>query len=555
MKLSNLFNNPQRLFSKTPHIRLAVVGATATGKTYLLTDIVGALERLGYKRDDSCQQSALHPDLYDLIANQEDDGGIAKTPVTARRLDSIYMSHFLTPHHQRVRLDVADISGETATPEAIHVFKGVMRAMVSNRTPIFQTTTWKHPDTREEVRILEAGGDMAGRGTNQLDGLDGAIRNTVSHGQTSERFPQTAAYMPTSSRKAYYSRLGFVAGESQEISGAKVFKDFLLYDTDTLLNAITTAWGSLGVDTLLNKSMLNGSSGKMVFQNVVKNHFFHLYYIFNATDVVVCDLCCTPSEAGDMPIGDDHFTEMMRELRDLTSFNDTPAKNWYLALKGFDAVMRQEPFAEVFRLAAGDLNLTYSHFLALFRQACIHHLLPGSEHGGQSYRTPFSSQETMMDWLTSDGRLLDNEGLANLLANHYEQLDTIAPDLFASPAEYAMRTSDTLDEHVARRCKDFCMIDDRIADSVRASDEEQTLLRLPQSVFLTATPIDDDFHIRRHRPDSPKAFDEPIRHYNRRAHFGSLQLTTSILLNHGLDIADDYNNYGLVLSHALATNA
>ena len=553
MKLTNLFN-PHRLFGKTPVIRLAVVGATATGKTYLLTDIVGALERLGYKRDDSCRQSALHPDLYDLIANQESDGGIAQTPVAARRLDSIYMSHFLTPTHQRVQFFVADIPGETVTPEAIHVFRGVMRALVSSKAPIFLSTTWKHPDTREEVRILEAGSDIPGRGSGLLDNLDGTIRNTMGSGKVA-RFPQTASYMPTSSRKAYYTRLGFVAGEKEKVNGQKAYLHLLQYDTDTLVNAISNAWEALGVDTLLNESQLEGGSGKTVFQNVVKNHFFYLYYIFNATDVVVCDLCCTPRDAGTTMADEDHFARMMHELQSLTSFNDTPEKNWYLALKGFDAVMRQEPFAEVFRLSGGDLNLTYSHFLALFRQACIHRLLPGSGHGSSPYHTPFTSPDTMMDWLTSDSRLMDNEALVNLLASHYEQLGTIADDLFTSPSEYAMRSPEALDEHIEQFCKDFCLADIRIADSVRGGGEEQQLLRLPQSVYLLATPIDDEFRFHPHRPGAPTSFEGPIRHYNRRAHFGSLQLTTSLLLNHGLDIADEYNNYGLVLCHAFATNA
>ena len=57
-------------FKKGKEIRLAVVGATATGKTYLLTDLVGALKKLGLKRDDKFQQSSLHADIYDLVESK-----------------------------------------------------------------------------------------------------------------------------------------------------------------------------------------------------------------------------------------------------------------------------------------------------------------------------------------------------------------------------------------------------------------------------------------------------------------------------------------------------
>ena len=48
-----IFHILQDKINKTPQVKLAVVGTTGSGKTYLLTDLVGALEKLGYSRDDS----------------------------------------------------------------------------------------------------------------------------------------------------------------------------------------------------------------------------------------------------------------------------------------------------------------------------------------------------------------------------------------------------------------------------------------------------------------------------------------------------------------------
>lgn len=541
-------------FKKGKEIRLAVVGATATGKTYLLTDLVGALEKLGLKRDDKFQQSSLHADIYDLVENKGKDGCIEKTPVVASRTSNVYMSHFLDRNNNRIKVEMADIPGEAVTTENIHLFKAVMRALAACKNNIFYYTLWKNPSSNEEVKVLEVDESKRGRGMVRTIGIDSPIRGSVRNNDDQCR-KTTAMFMPTNTLANYYAKMGFENTGRKKANGEMVFKDFMLFDTDSVVNAIVDAWDLLGVDQLIGKSLLSNHSGKTAFQNQCKPHFFYLYYTFNATDVVVCDICCTPlsAEEGDAFTAD-RFTEMMNELRDLTSYNDAPPKNWYLALKGFDAVMRERPFQEVFSMARGDLNLTYSHFVTLFRQACIHHLLPG-ETGNDNYHNPFSSQETMMDWLTSEPALLDDTALVDLLSSHYEQLDERVGEFFADSDEYAMRSTYSLGEHVERRLKDFCKVDDQIANTLQAEEDEWQLLRMPGKVYLMATPIDEDMHICPHRQGAPTAFEGRACHYNQRAFFGALQLATSMLLNHDMDIVDKYTYYGLVLCHLNSTNA
>ena len=151
-------------FKKGKEIRLAVVGATATGKTYLLTDLVGALEKLGLKRDDKFQQSSLHADIYDLVENKGKDGCIEKTPVVASRTSNVYMSHFLDRNNNRIKVEMADIPGEAVTTENIHLFKAVMRALAACKNNIFYYTLWKNPSSNEEVKVLEVDESKRGRG-------------------------------------------------------------------------------------------------------------------------------------------------------------------------------------------------------------------------------------------------------------------------------------------------------------------------------------------------------------------------------------------------------
>lgn len=540
-------------FKKDKEIRLAVVGATATGKTYLLTDLVGALEKLGLSRDDNFKQSKLQADISDLVENKGKDGSIEKTPVVASRTSNVYMSHFIDRNNNRIKVEMADIPGEAVTSENIHLFKAVLRALAACKNNFFYYTLWKNSNSNEEVKVLEVDESKRGRGMARRIGVDSPIRGSVRLGD--DQCKKTAAmFMPTNTLASYYTKMGFENAGRKKTNGEMVFKEFMHFDTDSVVNAIVDAWDLLGVDQLLSKSMLSNHSGKAAFQNLCKPHFFYLYYTFNATDVVVCDICCTPlsaEEGGSFTA--DRFTEMTNELRDLTSYNDAPPKNWYLALKGFDAVMREQPFQELFSMARGDLNLVYSHFVTLFRQACIHHLLPG-ETGDDNYHNIFSSRETMMEWLTSEPVLLEDTALIELLASHYEQLPERVGEFFADPDEYVMRSNYTLGDHVERRLKDFCKVDDQIANTLQAEEEWQ-LLRMPGKVYLMATPIDEDMHICSHRQGAPTAFEGRACHYNQRAFFGALQLATSMLLNHEMDILDKYTYYGLVLCHLNSTNA
>lgn len=541
-----IFHILQDKINKTPQVKLAVVGTTGSGKTYLLTDLVGALEKLGYSRDDSFDDNTLHRDVYNLTEDRQDTGGMGKTPVYACRLENLYVSHFRDPNGQRMRIEFADIPGEAMTPESINMSRAIMKAMMACKSKIFTATKWKNPNTKKAVKVLDVDNDSLAKGSNMLTGLDGGIRSGSAAAVASAAARNN--YVSTEARKAYYTQMGFVYGKQEKVDGAEVMEAFLEYDTDSVVNAIIKAWNLLKVDSVLTKKMLTYGSGKQVFQNVYKNHFFFHYYTMYATDVVVCDKCCTPLLGDSTDTLADSFTPMMQELRDLTSYKDAPEKNWYLALKGFDAVMREKPFAEVYDMSNGDINLVYSHFLALFRQACIHHVMDG---GNENYKTPFSNNDRMMEWLTSDTQ--HDDTLSEMLENHYTSLGEDWKSLFADKSEYVVAGQQDLALLVKKRLKDFCMADERIAKSAEAGDDEQTLLQMPQHVYLVATPIDDEFHVCRHSSDDPTSFEGNAQHYNQRANFGSLQLATGILLEHNLDINDKYNNYGIVLNYIHGT--
>ena len=534
-------------------VRLAVVGSTGCGKTYLLSDIIGSLEKLGCRRDDKYNDGTLHRDAYDLIENQKHNGGVDKTLIHASRQEDLYCSQFIDNLGNRMVIEFTDIPGEVMTPESMSMFRAVMRALMACRSRIFVATNWDNPRTHKTVKVIELA--KSGGGNRPVIGLGGKL--SYSNGGRLAAEAQGQVYVGTSARKAYYEKQDFHEGHRRNISGADVFRDFLRCDVDSVINAIIEAWELLKIDEVLPEKLKPAGSGKSLFQNEYKYHFFFHYNTFFATDVVVCDKCCTPViDGGETAADSDRFTTMMQVLKNLTNYKDATAKKWYLALKGIDAVMKEEKWREVYQCSGQDLNLVYSHFVVLFRQACEHGLL-GEGTVPATYTVPFSSPDRMMAWLTDMEKYRDekvdagedNDPLVSLLEGHYRRFAVDVELFFKSSGEYTMHSGHDLSEHIRRRVEDFCHLDDSKMLNDPEKQDERRLLNLPSHVYFIATPIDDQFHICNHCSEDPTLFEGDARHYNHRAGFGSLQLTTDILLAHGVKISEQFNNFGYVLDH------
>ena len=545
--LKALWSKVVAWFGATKKVRLSVVGFTASGKTYLQTDVVGALEKLGFRCDDRYANDHLQRDVYNLIEEMDRDGAVGKSLVKACRQEDVYLSRFLDRNDKAVMVEFVDVPGEVLVPDSLKMFRALMKAMMACREKIFTSTQWVNVRTGKSVKVVGVSKGVGGSGP--VDLLDGAVSGSRHGSSDTQR-----EYVSAATREAYYKRMGFTPGKVKKVDGKKIFCGFLDYDTDSVVQAIIQAWGDLKVDSVLPKELLaqGGGSGKNLFSKEYKNHFFYHYYTFYSTDVIVCDKCCMPvmDSEGTEEVKD-IFPVMMMSLKSMTEYEDLPTKNWYLAIKGVDAFMQEQPFREVFSLSGGDFNLVYSHFTTLLRQACIHDLWTG----GVSYVSPFSSDEAMMRWLTGNRTLDHRQELVDLLRSHYDLLGTDIERIFKNASEYCMETRMTLREYLANRFKNFVQADTRLQNT-KGRDDEMTLLDMPRHVFFVSTPIDDTFHICGHEPGTPTSFEGSAKYYNQRADFGTLQLVASIMTRNEMSIGINKNvgNIGFVLTDNMGIN-
>ena len=551
--IANLFSDDKGV------IRLAVVGATSSGKTYLLTDIIGALYRLGYVQKDRLEDASLHHSVLELIDDVTNTkGGVRTTKVYACRSHNHYASDFTGSDN--LHIEFLDVPGEVMTPDSIRVFHAVMKSLMACTEKIFTETVWKNKNNRKSIRLVEYYEENKADATRRQSSSVPVLhdpRQTL-HQVTMEKIPDDVEesalevwandYMNCQQRKNYYRQKGYRPTDSSKVSGKSLFQHFFEYDTDTVMNAIADAWRLLDVDTRL----AGGATGRTgtsrdTFIREYKTHFYFHYYTFYATDVVVCDKCCVPLSAGLQQSRNDHFSQMMHALVSLTSYVEMrQKKNWYLAFKGIDALMVEEAFRQVYDESQGDINLVYSHFVTLLQQACHSGLLSGKNQLLPSCPNPFDNQDEMADALVYSGQT-SQEALDHCL-DQYETIcaDVLDGHLFKLPSEYTMTGAYHIDEHLRLRVGDFCQAD---PPRLQVHGEVGQLLRLPPHVYFTATPIDEHFHICEHRENDNPSFVGAASRYNHRAYFGALQLTANLLREHDLAIAPEYDNAGGVLSY------
>lgn len=524
-------------------IRLAVVGPTSSGKTYLLTDIIGSLSRLGYRQNDRLQNSSLHHSVLELIEDVTDrQGGIRTTEVYACRSHNHYSSDFTGP--DKMHLEFLDVPGEVMTQDSYCIFHAVMKGLMACTEKIFVETEWKHPVSKKVVKLIDyyeqdRGGFRNPQQAGPILRDPRQARRQVTLNPTAT-YPGTfddgasdiwaMTYMTSDRRRDFFRQKGYEPKSNRKISGRYLFQHFFNYDTDTVVNAIGDAWISLDIDSRLT----GGAAGyrgsvRNNFIEVYKNHFYFHYFTFYATDVVVCDKCCVPMSAGLVVDGGDHFSQMMHSLVALTGYADmNEHKNWYLAFKGIDAFIRQEPFRQLYEVSLRDINLVYTQFVTLFRMACSNHIVDGSKP--RDIVLPFTDPATMKAMLA--GPVAVNDDALDICSDQYQTLaEEGVGSLFMPSEDYTMTSELSIDEHVRLRIKDFM---ETAPQRLRITDYEGNLLQMPPHVFFTATPIDEDFYISGHSSESNRVFDGVVSNYNHRAFFGSLQLITCILREHDL---------------------
>lgn len=568
----NLTNVSKILSGKEKHISLAVIGATSSGKTYLLSDFIIAMQNLGYRPLNDMDAQVYHRPASNFINDvQNPDSGITKTPIYVCRNYNQYSSIFVSSRNseRRIRIDFVDVPGEVVVKDSLLEFQAIMEAMLANKSKGFIERLWQQEGDATIIKTVEfenrQPAETSQRPTQTASGISltgGSSSGSSLFGNDKKIGRRTLEYVSTDDRLEALSQSGYTETKhsGRNINSRELFMHFVEYDTDTAIQAIYDAWDFLNIDSHISESSAVGDDlsegvnlsddNRTRFMNVYKKHFYFHYYTYKATDVVICDKCALPSQVKETKSNRDVFMPMIRALDALTTIKELKKKRWYLAFKGIDSIM-QEHYFKLLYGQTKDFNLVYSYFMMLYKRYFVD--LPKQKEmadnpfgGGvtDTFLEEVSSETVLHDYLT--GKNLSDQ----VLRVCYDHLKNIAANwnsYFKSEDQYNQASRDSIAAHLESRIRSFMNIHD--ATKPEPDDEVEKVVGMPPHIYLTATPIDYQFNINGHDPEDNTRFAGESQDPENRICFGTLQLASDILLKENMDLTDEYADTGMLLNY------
>lgn len=517
----------------TTHLRLAVVGAPASGKTYLLSDLIHALDAMGFTPETlplDYPYSSFGSFFHEVSAFTSDDAlqraSFRGTEIYACRQENHYGALLSMPHSgRRLAIEFLNIPGEVFQDGSSTGTKGAqqrlklfftLRKAISRCARHFAVVTYTNPAGRA-IRIVEPA---------QLTLAQLGLR----HDTKPTQLPTARAfnYMDWGEIYAELEEDQYVRQEKVDIvSGQHILDHFFDYMPDSVLLAVRDLWLNIGAAGHLNYDDYDAHG--------VLRYFYFMEYCKQATDIILCDRLYTPAGSPSQAFNFDDMTETLGQYYMLP---EARHPNIYMAFRGADAIMAQPDTQAALSAAARahtDARQRHEAAYTLFTRSLFSRLA-GQEGAGVDSdvaQRPTSIGSLLTDHLRT--RLGRDTGHAfwRLLAMSAPHASLLHPSTWWP----ALR---------------------RTMVHVPALDRPQEGLPIPQQVYFTATPIDADFRVYANDPDDVTQFlhtetDGTLRSFHietdvkGRPHFcfGALQLMTDVLRNNGVESPKDKSSVTL----------
>lgn len=515
-------------------IRLAVIGPTSSGKTYLLTDIVQAINNLGYQPVDTFTGNGMFTSV--LVNNVVSNiGGIAGTPVYEGSPNAHYCSQY-SKNGNNFTLEFMDIPGEIFTPDSVQMFLNIVRAIHTNHKLSVKEITFALDGDKDGLKktVLTSLHTKKKESATASGGLlEVADDESVSVGSGNDLIDKLVSQN--------YKEI-----HSTEISILDAFKRFYNYCSSSFVDTILDEWDNLNPTLALSST--NGAKQKGEFQNVFKKHFYFYYFLLNATDVVICDKAVLPAEVkqNTTVAHATNFGLLTNALQSFANVKEISRKNWYLAFRGVDSILKPRMFKSILNQAScnmmKDPDLLYSYFLTMLMnkhrvdaKSLDDDVFANDNNDSQGANIILNNKEDFAMYVSGDGNWTKwiEDNLYKYAIPTDENLDLV----FKKENEYHVMDDMLITRYFSTRISDF----EQIAGLRLEEDAMRNTLNMPPHVYFTATPITKDFDILPHDEANIRVFVND--RITDRMCFGSRQLCIDILNKHNIDEA----NFGQIL--------
>ena len=503
------------------HIRLAVVGTTSSGKSFLLMDIIQSLRDLGFPAYDSKNDDSYYKDIADY--KPDEGGGYGGTPFYACRQDNLYVGEM--GRDKGFVLDFLNIPGETFSKHKgqisrVDAYNNLRGALQKNSKKIFSVITYVEKDTDDIKLIVEPrknGPISSGTAKASTVPIDDDSRKTTYLSWEDIIARELKDYEP-------------VKGLTKHINGKTLLKHFFEYQTDSVIRSIEDLINSGDIQDV----GFNGTA----FVNNYDKAFVFLHYCTNATDIVLCDRI--------MPIEDSVEEITFGELSNgISQFIDRNNKTTqvYLAFRYADYMLYEKEKAYINLndtiLKRVDREKKRNAIYSIFHSSMLHHIYDGLQEKitdyeyfvGLDHINGFKKEEL----LSQHDKPI--EDFVNEIANEYVDFNGCNKDFEVDAADLAdyitSRFGGLGNAQAFRGLLQMTGVD--------AQNDE-----IVPHVYFTCTPITSNYKIYHNYKDENgkmapdfKRVDEDgdelyFREQSSQACFGSFQLCMDILNHHEL---------------------
>lgn len=506
----------------TTHLRLAVVGAPASGKTYLLSDLIHALDTMGFTPQTlplDYPYSSFGSFFHEVSDFTSDDAlqraSFRGTEIYACRQENHYGALLRLPRSRRLAIEFVNIPGEVFQDGSSGHTKGAqqrlklfftLRRAISRAGRHFAVVTYTNPAGRAR-RIVEP--------------------EQLALAQLGRRHDTTPGALPTA-RAFNYMAWGEIYAELQEdqyvrqpkvdiVSGQHILDHFFDYLPDSVLLTVRDLWFNIGAADHLNYADYDALG--------VLRYFYFMEYCKQATDIILCDRLYTPAGKPDLAFNFDDMTETLGHYYILS---EARHPNIYMAFRGADIIMAQPDTQAALAAAAqahSDPRQRREAAYALFTRSLFARLA-GQEGAGVD--SDVAQRPTAIGSLLTDHlrtRLGRDTGHAfwRLLVMSTPRASLLHPSTWWPALRRRLRHAPDL-------------------------TRPQEQIPIPRQVYFTATPIDDAFRVYTNDPQDATQFlhaedDGSLRSFHietdvkGRPHFcfGAFQLMTDILRNNSVE--------------------
>ena len=512
------------------HISLAIVGTPSSGKSFLLMDIIDALESMG----DSAYSLERHGIRYQDINNYTPDelGGRGGTPFYACRQSNHYGALMKNVSgNDDYSLNFLNIPGEAfvnPSQDANNINLSRVAAYnrlkdrIQNQKNLFCVTNYEDQYTGDIIQIVEPSKTRpisSGSITANTEKTDNDARRT--------------RFLKWEEIARELEGYGLVKGSSRKLSGKKLLKRFFEYNTDSIIRSIT--------DLIRDGEIQDLGFDAIDFEmKEYDKAFVFMHYCSLATDIVVCNRIFMPQKddnAKEIPFG-----ELVDGIAQFIERNNQTTRV-YLAFRNVD-FMLYEKEKEYMRLdndVLRDLtveekrNVIYS----IFHSSMLYHVNNGllgdlgeyehfvgmDGHDGHETNILLDGQECPEDFLRQVAeKYVDFDGGDGIIAEDTEDLaDHIKSRLGGLGSSEAFRGL-------------------LLKTGVDARNET-----IVPHVYFTCTPVTCEYEMYHNymdengktasdfiRTDDKKKKSYFFRHQNSNVCFGSFQLCMDIMKHHKL---------------------